>query len=224
MAGIEEIADELYGLPPEEFTAARTRYEKEAKAAGARDEAAHIHSLAKPTVTAWLANQLARTHRDELEPLLEVGAGLRDATRNLDGDQLRSGLSSDLGLSRDDRAEQARRAAHVARLISRSGIVAIVALVSPYAEDRKRARETHDGLEFLEVWVDTPLSVCEQRDPKGLFRRARSGELSGLTGIDSPYELPTAPDVTVRGYGVQPAVAAAEVIAAFDAQRARSRS
>jgi bifunctional enzyme CysN/CysC len=142
----------------------------------------------------------------------------------LDGDQLRSGLSSDLGLSRDDRAEQARRAAHVARLISRSGIVAIVALVSPYAEDRKRARETHDGLEFLEVWVDTPLSVCEQRDPKGLFRRARSGELSGLTGIDSPYELPTAPDVTVRGYGVQPAVAAAEVIAAFDAQRARSRS
>ena len=90
MAGIEEIADELYGLPPEEFTAARTRYEKEAKAAGARDEAAHIHSLAKPTVTAWLANQLVRAHRDELEPLLEVGAGLRDATRNLDGDQLRA--------------------------------------------------------------------------------------------------------------------------------------
>ncbi len=78
MAGFEEIADELYGLPPEEFTAARTRYEKEAKAAGARDEAARIHSLAKPTVTAWLANQLARSHHEELEPLLELGAGLRD--------------------------------------------------------------------------------------------------------------------------------------------------
>ena len=90
MAGIEEIADELYGLPPEEFTAARTRYEKAAKAAGERDEAARIHSLAKPTVTAWLANQLAREHRDELEPLLELGAGLRDATRNLAGDQLRA--------------------------------------------------------------------------------------------------------------------------------------
>jgi hypothetical protein len=90
MAGIEEIADELYGLPPEDFTAARTRYEKEAKAAGDRDAAARIHSLAKPSVTAWLANQLVREHRDELEPLLALGAGLRDATRNLAGDQLRA--------------------------------------------------------------------------------------------------------------------------------------
>lgn len=89
MPGYDEVADELYGLPPEEFTAARTRYEKEAKAAGNRDEAARIHALAKPSVTAWLANQLARQHRDELEPLLELGAGLRDATRNLAGDQLR---------------------------------------------------------------------------------------------------------------------------------------
>lgn len=139
----------------------------------------------------------------------------------LDGDELRSGLSSDLGLSRDDRAEQARRAAHVARLISRAGIIAIVALVSPYAEDRARARRTHDGLEFLEVWVDTPLAVCEQRDPKGLFRRARSGELSGLTGVGSPYELPSAPDVTVRGYGIDPAVMAVEVVAALDEQKTR---
>lgn len=90
MPGIEEITDELYGLPPEEFTAARTRHEKEAKAAGNRDGAAHIHALAKPTVTAWLANQLARHHRDELEPLLELGAELRDATSNQAGDQLRS--------------------------------------------------------------------------------------------------------------------------------------
>jgi bifunctional enzyme CysN/CysC len=142
----------------------------------------------------------------------------------LDGDELRSGLSSDLGLTREDRAEQARRAAHVARLISRAGIVAIVALVSPYAEDRTLARETHTGLEFLEVWVDTPLAVCEQRDPKGLFRRARAGELGGLTGVDSPYELPSAPDVTVRGYGVEPTVAADVVIAAFDAQRSRLQS
>jgi len=90
MPGIEEITDELYGLPPEEFTASRARFEKEAKAAGDRDAAARIHALAKPTVTAWLANQLARDHRDELKPLLELGAGLRDATRNLAGDQLRA--------------------------------------------------------------------------------------------------------------------------------------
>ncbi len=89
MPDFDEIADELYGLPPEEFTAARTRYEKEAKAAGDRAGAAAIHSLAKPTVTAWLANQLVRAHRAELEPLLELGGALRDATQNLDGDQLR---------------------------------------------------------------------------------------------------------------------------------------
>jgi hypothetical protein len=89
MPDLEEIADELYGLPPEEFTAARTRYEKEAKAGGDRDGAARIHSLGKPTVTAWLANQLVRAHRDSIEPLLELGAALRDATENLDGDQLR---------------------------------------------------------------------------------------------------------------------------------------
>jgi hypothetical protein len=89
MAGIEAIADELYGLPPDEFTAARTRYEKEAKAAGNKDDAARIHALAKPSVTAWLANQLVRSHRSELEPLLELGGALRDATQNLDGDQLR---------------------------------------------------------------------------------------------------------------------------------------
>jgi hypothetical protein len=89
MRDFDEIADELYGLPPEEFTAARTRHEKEAKAAGERDVAARIHSLAKPTVTAWLANQLVRSHRDELQPLLELGGALRDATQNLDGDQLR---------------------------------------------------------------------------------------------------------------------------------------
>jgi bifunctional enzyme CysN/CysC len=142
----------------------------------------------------------------------------------LDGDELRSGLSSDLGLSHHDRSEQARRAAHVARLIASSGIVAIVALVSPYTEDRALARQTHDGLEFLEVWVDTPLSICEQRDPKGLYRRSRAGELGGLTGVDAPYEPPTAADVTVSGYGVTPEAAAAEVIAALDAQSERARS
>jgi hypothetical protein len=89
MPDIDEVADELYGLPLEDFTAARTRFEKDAKAAGDRSAAVGIHSLAKPTVTAWLANQLVRAHRSELEPLLELGGALRDATQNLDGDQLR---------------------------------------------------------------------------------------------------------------------------------------
>src|SRR5205085_5193687 len=105
----------------------------------------------------------------------------------LDGDVLRRGLSSDLGLSPGDRAEQARRAGHVAELVAKAGVVAIVALVSPFAEDRRSARDAHDevGVPFLEVWVDTPLAVCEERDPKGLYAQARSGELHGLTGLDA---------------------------------------
>ena len=90
MPDIEEVADELYGLPPEEFTAARTRFEKEAKAAGDREVAARIHAFAKPTVTAWLANQLVREHGDEVTSFLQLGAGLREATRNLAGDELRA--------------------------------------------------------------------------------------------------------------------------------------
>ena len=113
MPGIDEIADALYGLPPEQFTAARTQYEKEAKAAGDRDAAAVIHAMAKPSVTAWLANQLAREHRDELQPLLELGAGLRDATRNLAGDQLRT-LSRQQHQLVHALVVQARQLAHAA--------------------------------------------------------------------------------------------------------------
>jgi bifunctional enzyme CysN/CysC len=132
----------------------------------------------------------------------------------LDGDELRRGLSSDLGLSRRDRAEQARRVACVAGLISRSGVVAVVALVSPYAEDRRRARVIHEELRvpFLEVWVDTPLAVCEERDAKGLYARARSGELSGLTGVAAPYEAPEAPALRVPGYGEAPENVAQEIV------------
>ncbi|MCW2548217.1 MAG: hypothetical protein JWN96_2677 [Mycobacterium sp.] len=86
---LDEVADELYGLPPEEFTAARTRYEKQAKQAGDTELAARIHTLGKSTMTAWLANQLTREHRDELQPLIKLGAGLREATRTLAGDELR---------------------------------------------------------------------------------------------------------------------------------------
>ncbi len=113
MPGIDEVADALYGLPPEQFTAARTQYEKEAKAAGDRDAAAVIHAMAKPSVTAWLANRLAREHRDELQPLLELGAGLRDATRNLAGDQLRT-LSRQQHQLVHALVVQARQLAHAA--------------------------------------------------------------------------------------------------------------
>jgi bifunctional enzyme CysN/CysC len=115
----------------------------------------------------------------------------------LDGDNLRHGLNGDLGFSEADRAENVRRTAHVARLMADAGLVAIVSLVSPYAAERARARELHEDLPFFEVWVDTPVEVCEQRDPKGLYARARAGEISGMTGIDAPYEPPENPDLVV---------------------------
>ena len=132
----------------------------------------------------------------------------------LDGDELRDGLSSDLGLTHEDRTEQARRAGHVAALVAASGVIAVVALVSPFAEDRRLARDLHlrRGLRFLEVWVDTPLAVCQARDPKGLYARARAGELTGLTGLDAPYEAPQRPELRVNGSGETPAEGAARIV------------
>jgi adenylyl-sulfate kinase len=115
----------------------------------------------------------------------------------LDGDNLRHGLCGDLCFSAADRSENVRRAAHVALLLADAGTVALVALVSPYAADREQARRLHEraALPFAEVYVSTPLDECERRDPKGLYARARSGELRGLTGIDDPYEPPASPEL-----------------------------
>jgi bifunctional enzyme CysN/CysC len=118
----------------------------------------------------------------------------------LDGDNLRHGLNENLGFSAEDRAENVRRTAHAARLLADAGTIAVVSLVSPYAADRQLAREAHEaaGLEFIEIFVDTPLEECERRDPKGLYARARAGEIEGMTGIDDPYEAPTSPDLVLR--------------------------
>jgi bifunctional enzyme CysN/CysC len=115
----------------------------------------------------------------------------------LDGDNLRHGLNGDLGFDEQARRENVRRTAHVARLLAESGTIALVSLVSPYAADRELAATLHnsDDLQFVEVFVDAPLELCEKRDPKGLYARARAGELSGLTGIGAPYEPPTDPDL-----------------------------
>ena len=117
----------------------------------------------------------------------------------LDGDNLRHGLCGDLGFDDAGRCENARRTAEVARLLADAGTVAIVSLVSPFAADRRRARALHEiaGLPFIEVWVSTPVSECEERDPKGLYARARRGELKNLTGVDAPYEPPENPELEV---------------------------
>lgn len=120
----------------------------------------------------------------------------------LDGDVMRAGLSADLGFSPEDRAENVRRLTEVAALMADAGAVVITASISPYAGDRARARErvaeVDAAIPFLEVHVDAPLAVCEARDPKGLYARARSGRLPHFTGVSAPYEAPASPDVHVR--------------------------
>lgn len=118
----------------------------------------------------------------------------------LDGDNLRHGLNGDLAFSRAHRDENVRRTAHLAALMAESGTVALVALVSPYREQREHARaiHRHAGIPFIEVFLDTPLVECERRDPKGLYAKARQGELRGLTGVDEPYEAPRKPDLTAH--------------------------
>jgi len=129
----------------------------------------------------------------------------------LDGDNLRHGLNGDLGFDEAARRENVRRTAHVARLLAESGTIALVSLVSPYAADREAAAALHaqDELDFLEVFVDAPLELCEQRDPKGLYARARAGELTGMTGVSAPYEPPADPALVVRSgeQGIEVAVA-----------------
>ena len=135
----------------------------------------------------------------------------------LDGDNLRHGLNADLGFSAEDRAENVRRTAEVSALLADAGVVVLVALVSPYRADRAAARAAHDrrGLPFLEVHVATTLEECEARDPKGLYARARTGELRGLTGVDDPYEPPEAPELVVGGGGQPVEEAVARVLAAL---------
>jgi bifunctional enzyme CysN/CysC len=117
----------------------------------------------------------------------------------LDGDNLRQGLNGDLGFAATDRDENVRRVSEVARLFADAGVVSLVPLISPYRSGRERARAIHQaaGLRFVEVFVDTPLDECERRDPKGLYAKARAGEIKGFTGIDDPYEPPTAPELVL---------------------------
>ena len=113
----------------------------------------------------------------------------------LDGDTVRLGLSRDLGYSDADRQEHIRRVGELARLFVDAGLIVLVALISPFRTERNAVRALFEHGEFIEVFVNTPLSVCEQRDPKGLYRRARAGQVPLFTGIDSPYEAPQQPEV-----------------------------
>lgn len=154
--------------------------------------------LGQRPLTIWLTG-LSGAGKSTLAAELE--ARLIDAGRAcyvLDGDNVRQGLNRDLGFSPADRRENIRRVAEVARLMNDAGLIVITAFISPYREDRRMARDIIGSERFLEVYLSTPLAVCEARDPKGLYRRAREGGVSEFTGINAPYEVPEAPELVLN--------------------------
>jgi adenylylsulfate kinase len=134
----------------------------------------------------------------------------------LDGDNVRHGLSRDLGFNDEDRKENIRRVGEVARLISDAGVITLAAFISPFRADRRIVRDILPEGEFIEVFVDAPLSVCRDRDPKGLYARAERGEIPKFTGIDSPYESPENPEIHIRADQVSVAGAVNQLLAYLD--------
>ena len=176
--------------------------------------------MAQRPVTVWLTG-LSAAGKSTLASELE--RRLVDAGRPcymLDGDNIRTGISRDLGFGPDDRHENIRRIAEVARLMNEAGLVAITAFISPYRADRAMAREVVGAERFIEVHVAAPLEVCERRDPKGLYAKARRSEIPDFTGVSAPYETPESPEMVL-----ETAQASVEqcVLQLFDAVMARTR-
>jgi len=166
----------------------------------------------KPSVV-WLTG-LPAAGKTTIATLVESRLHqLGHATYLLDGDNVRRGLNRDLGFTDADRVENIRRISEVARLMVDGGLIVLVALISPFRRERQLARDLVADDEFFEVYVNTPLDVAEQRDPKGLYRKARRGELKNFTGIDSPYEPPEHPELEIYTPECEPAEAADELIA-----------
>jgi len=149
-------------------------------------------------VTLWMTG-LPGSGKSTLAGLLKAKLEARGRrVEILDGDEVRKGLSRDLGLSRQDREEHAWRVSFVSKLLSRNGVVAIVALISPYQTSRASAKEMIGPERFVEIYVKASLATCEKRDPKGLYAKARRGEITNMTGIQDPYEEPSDADIVVE--------------------------
>lgn len=140
------------------------------------------------------------------------------AAYTLDGDNIRHGLNKNLGFSAADREENIRRIGEVAKLFADAGVIAITSFISPYRKDRDLVRELHQKSElaFIECFVDTPIEICEKRDPKGLYKKARAGELKGFTGIDDPYEAPERAELVLKAGEQSVAECVAEVLNYLD--------
>lgn len=150
-------------------------------------------------MTVWLTGLSGSGKTTSANFLLRELAARDIATSSLDGDVLRTGISADLGFSEEDRAENVRRAGEIALLLAQQTLVVVVSLISPRKRPRDEVRRRHaeHGVEFLEVHVAAPVEVCEQRDPKFLYRRAREGYVPHMTGLSDPYEIPVAPELVL---------------------------
>ena len=160
----------------------------------------------------WLTG-LSGSGKSTIARVLEsklVGAGRLAYV--LDGDNVRHGLNSDLGFSRDDRQENIRRISELSALFSDAGIVTIAAFISPYRSGRQLARRTVGPERFIETFIDISLAECEKRDPKGLYKQARAGEIADFTGIDAPYEAPETPEIRITEEESTPVDAADKII------------
>jgi adenylylsulfate kinase len=175
-------------------------------------------NLGQKGLTVWMTG-LSASGKSTIAVALEkvLLARGRHAYR-LDGDNIRFGLNRNLGFSAEDRAENIRRIGEVAKLFSDAGIITITSFISPYRQDRDQVRKLHDDakLPFLEVYVDCPLDEAERRDPKGLYKKARAGEMKGFTGIDDPYEPPERPELVLRTDRLSVADSVAELLAALE--------
>ena len=164
--------------------------------------------------TIWLTG-LSASGKSTLAFTLEHALLQRNRlTYVLDGDNVRHGLNQNLGFTAEDREENIRRIGEVAKLFADAGFITLTSFISPYRRDRALARKIHEdaGLFFVEVFVDAPIEVCEMRDPKGLYKKARKGEMSGFTGIDDPYEAPHHPDIIIISEKMTPQEGAMRIL------------
>src|SRR6201996_46659 len=159
-------------------------------------------------VTVWMTG-LSASGKSTIACILEqMLLAKRKHAYRLDGDNIRMGLNKNLGFSAEDRAENIRRIGEVAKLFTDAGVIAITSFISPYKKDRDAVRASMKGGEFIEVYVQVSLEGAEKRDPKGLYKKARAGQIKGFTGIDDPYEAPEKPEILIQTERISAADAA----------------
>ncbi|HTL30539.1 MAG TPA: adenylyl-sulfate kinase [Tepidisphaeraceae bacterium] len=168
--------------------------------------------LKQKGVTVWMTG-LSASGKSTIACILEqMLLHKKKHAYRLDGDNIRMGLNKNLGFSAEDRAENIRRIGEVAKLFTDAGVIAITSFISPYAKDRNGVRANLKQDEFIEVYIKVSLDTAERRDPKGLYKKARAGQIKGFTGIDDPYEAPTNPEITIDTEALKPEEAAQNIL------------